>query len=133
MNNLKKNGLRLSRSFQQLPFFVYTFNRTGPKYLPIIFCGDFNLEPYTGVYKFITQGSFTYQGKGRNLEPQDYRYLSNMLLPPHLHITDSCQHFNVLLERTRGEGTGQVMVIIVSVILFSYFIRKRNYFYFNYQ
>ncbi|XP_043466166.1 protein angel isoform X1 [Leptopilina heterotoma] len=83
---------------------------TGPKYLPIILCGDFNLEPHTGVYKFITQGLFTYQNKGRNLEPQDYRYLSNVLLPPSLHITDDCQHFNVLLQRLRGGGRGQVML-----------------------
>ncbi|XP_051157761.1 protein angel isoform X2 [Leptopilina boulardi] len=112
--NPRRNDVRLGQvqilltEIERIAFIENTM--TGPKYLPIILCGDFNLEPHTGVYKFITQGLFTYQNKGRNLESQDYRYLSNMLLPPHLHITDDCQHFNVLLERLRGGGRGQVML-----------------------
>lgn len=54
---------------------------------------------------------FKYQGKGRNLEPTEYRSLSNSLIPPRLCITDNCQHFNVLKKRLRGEGIDTVMVI----------------------
>jgi protein angel len=85
-------------------------NRTGPRYLPIVMSGDFNLEPYSGVYKFITEGSIKFIGKGRNLEQCDCRFLSNSLIPPHLYITDECQHFNVLYQRLSGKGDGKVMV-----------------------
>ncbi|XP_033209889.1 protein angel-like isoform X2 [Belonocnema kinseyi] len=112
--NPKRSDVRLGQTqillseIERLAFLENTM--TGPKYLPIILSGDFNLEPNTGVYKFITQGQFTYQNKGRNLETQDYRLLSNLLIPPHLHVTDGCQHFNVLMQRLRGEGTGEVML-----------------------
>lgn len=72
--------------------------------------GDFNLEPFTGVHKFLTDGSFEYYGKGPSLEPSQYRSLSNFLIPPRLCVTDNCQHFNVLTQRLRREGTGRVMV-----------------------
>lgn len=86
----------------------------GSKYLPVILTGDFNLEPNSGVYQFITKGSFEYQGKGRNLEPTEYRTLSNSLIPPRLYITDNCQHFDVLRHRLRGNGPSRVMVLFLN-------------------
>ncbi|XP_043594224.1 protein angel isoform X1 [Bombus pyrosoma] len=83
---------------------------TGAKYLPIILAGDFNLQPHSGVYKFIVEGVFEYQGRGKNLERTNNRSLSNSLIPPRLCITDNCQHFNILKQRLRGEGTDKVML-----------------------
>lgn len=86
------------------------FYSHGPQYLPVILSGDFNLEPDSGVYKFVTEGSIEFQGKGRNLEKSDRFYLNNSLIPPNLFITDECQHFNVLSKRLTGKGSGKVMV-----------------------
>lgn len=56
------------------------------------------------------EGSFEYINKSRNLENSNHNVLSNILIPPRLHITDGCQHYNVLKKRLRGDGNGQVMV-----------------------
>lgn len=85
-------------------------SRTGAKYLPIILTGDFNLEPYSGVYKFITEGTFEYQGKGKDLKETRFQSLSNFLIPPHLFVTDNCQHLNILKKRLSEKGTTMVMV-----------------------
>lgn len=103
--NPKRNDVRLAQTqlllaeIERMSFIENT--PSGPKYLPIIFCGDFNLEPHTGVYKFLTTGSFKYYGKGRNLEYDKYRGLSNSLIPPRLYITDNCQYFHLLIKRIR--------------------------------
>lgn len=112
--NPKRNDVRLS----QVQLILAEIERiayigegaTGPKYLPIILAGDFNLEPFTAVYEFLTQGTFVYQGKGRTLERFSHRGLSHMLVPPRLGVTDSCQHFNVLVKRLTGEGAGKIML-----------------------
>ncbi|XP_011708250.1 PREDICTED: protein angel isoform X2 [Wasmannia auropunctata] len=112
--NPKRNDVRLAQiqlllaEIERIAFIENTM--TGPKYLPIILAGDFNLEPFTGVYKFLTEGSFEYCGKGRSLEPSQFRSLSNSLIPPRLCVTDNCQHFNILTQRLRREGTGKVML-----------------------
>ncbi|KAG7188904.1 hypothetical protein KM043_008509 [Ampulex compressa] len=112
--NPRRNDVRLGQTqlllaeIERIAFIENTM--TGPKYLPIILSGDFNLEPYTGVYQFITQGSFEYIGKGKNLEWTHYNTLTNCLIPPRLCVTDNCQHFNILIKRLRGEGTGKVML-----------------------
>ncbi|XP_024882164.1 protein angel-like isoform X1 [Temnothorax curvispinosus] len=112
--NPRRNDVRLAQiqlllaEIERIAFIENTMG--GPKYLPIILAGDFNLEPFTGVYKFLTEGSFEYCGKGRSLEPSEYRSLSNSLIPPRLCVTDNCQHFNVLTQRLRKEGTGKVML-----------------------
>lgn len=95
-------------------FFYY---RNGPEYHPIIVCGDFNLQPFTGVYKFITEGSFDYIGKGRSLDENGFRRLSNSLIPSSLLITDNCQHFNVLTKRLRGYGDEKIMVIFLLLLI----------------
>lgn len=108
---MKKNIFQTNHFIYLIKIFNFcNFDRTGSKYLPIILMGDFNLEPHSGVYKFIVEGAFEYQGKGKNLEQTEYRPLSNSLIPPRLFITDNCQHFNVLKHRLHGEGTDKVMV-----------------------
>lgn len=112
--NPRRNDVRLGQvqllltELERIAFIENT--RTGAKYHPIILSGDFNSEPYTGIYKFITEGSFKYLGKGRDLEPAEYRSLSNLLIPPNLYITDNCQHFNILIKRLRNEGDGEIML-----------------------
>ncbi|XP_043788147.1 protein angel isoform X2 [Apis laboriosa] len=112
--NPRRNDVRLGQTqlllaeIERVAFLENTM--TGSKYLPIILMGDFNLEPHSGVYKFIVEGAFEYQGKGKNLEQTEYRPLSNSLIPPRLFITDNCQHFNVLKHRLHGEGTDKVML-----------------------
>lgn len=112
--NPRRNDVRLAQTqlllaeIERIAFIENTI--TGPKYLPIVLTGDFNLEPFTGVYKFLTESSFEYYGKGRSLEPSQYNSLSNSLIPSQLCITDNCQHFNILTQRLRKEGTGKVML-----------------------
>ncbi|XP_035723210.1 protein angel-like isoform X3 [Vespa mandarinia] len=108
--NPRRNDIRLAQTqlllteIEKIAFIENT--ALGPKYLPIIFSGDFNLKPYTGVYKFITEGSFEYYGKGKNLEPTEFRALSYLLIPPLLHITDNCQYFHLLIKRLKENITG---------------------------
>ncbi|CAG5097933.1 Similar to ANGEL1: Protein angel homolog 1 (Homo sapiens) [Cotesia congregata] len=112
--NPKRNDVRLAQTqilfaeVDRIAFIRNTVN--GPEYHPIIVCGDFNLQPFTGVYKFITEGSFNYIGKGRSLNENGFRRLSNSLIPSSLLITDNCQHFNVLTKRLRGYGDEKIML-----------------------
>ncbi|OAD60452.1 Protein angel like protein 2 [Eufriesea mexicana] len=113
--NPRRNDVRLGQTqlllaeIERIAFLGNTM--AGAKYLPIILTGDFNLEPNSGVYKFLVEGMFEYQGKGKNLKPTEYcRSLSNYLIPPWLCITDNCQHYNILKHRLRGEGTDKVML-----------------------
>ncbi|KAK2586648.1 hypothetical protein KPH14_011693 [Odynerus spinipes] len=107
--NPRRNDVRLAQTqlllteIERIAFIENT--ELGPKYLPIILSGDFNLEPHTGVYKFITEGSFEYYSKGKNLEPAKYRCLSNLLIPPRLRITDNCQYLHLLLKRLKENIT----------------------------
>ncbi|XP_012222007.1 protein angel isoform X2 [Linepithema humile] len=113
--NPKRNDVRLAQiqlllaEIERIAF-VENLTMDKAKYLPIILTGDFNLKPFSGVYKFLTEGSFEYHGKGRNLEPSSYRSLSNSLIPSRLCVTDNCQHFNILTQRLQREGTGKVML-----------------------
>lgn len=102
--------------YNVLTFYLST-NRSGAKYLPIILTGDLNLEPHSGVYQFIMEGEFEYQGKGKNLEPTMFRSLSNSLIPPRLCVTDNCQHFNVLKQRLLG---GEMDKVMVSFLIIKY-------------
>ncbi|CAL7933021.1 unnamed protein product [Xylocopa violacea] len=112
--NPRRNDVRLGQTqlllaeIERIAFLENTMS--GPKYLPIILAGDFNLKPHSGVYRFIIEGIFRYQGKGKNLELTDYRSLPNFLIPPRLCITDNCQHFNILKHRLSGHGTDKVML-----------------------
>ncbi|XP_057372122.1 protein angel homolog 2-like isoform X2 [Daphnia carinata] len=75
-------------------------------YHPTILTGDFNLTPDTSIYQFITQGSLLYKGLSRRQLTLDARghTLENELIPPHLNITDQCQHLNSTGERTLQEN-----------------------------
>lgn len=112
--NPKRNDVRLGQTqlllaeIERIAFLENTL--TGAKYLPIILAGDFNLVPYSGVYEFLTEGIFEYEGKGKNLKHTMFRSLSNSLIPPRLCITDNCQHFNILKKRMRGEGSAKIML-----------------------
>ncbi|XP_058790822.1 protein angel-like [Phymastichus coffea] len=112
--NPRRNDVRLGQIqllFAEIERIAFVENTlTGPRYLPIVLSGDFNLEPYSGVYNFVTEGSIEFVGKGRNLEESDYRCLSNSLIPPHLYVTDECQHLNVLSKRLSGIGSGKIML-----------------------
>ncbi|KAG8034912.1 hypothetical protein G9C98_007988 [Cotesia typhae] len=112
--NPKRNDVRLAQTqilFAEVDRIAFVKNTAnGPEYYPIIVCGDFNLQPFTGVYKFITEGSFDYIGKGRTLDERGFRRLSNTLVPSSLLITDNCQHFNVLTKRLRGYGDEKIML-----------------------
>ncbi|XP_044020777.1 protein angel homolog 2 isoform X2 [Aphidius gifuensis] len=101
--NPKRNDVRLAQTqllfaeIERVAFIENTVN--GPKYHPILLCGDFNLVPQSGVYKFITDGSFKYAGKGRSLDDISHHKLTNQLIPSHLRVTDNCEHFDLLKKR----------------------------------
>ncbi|XP_008554723.1 protein angel homolog 2 isoform X1 [Microplitis demolitor] len=112
--NPKRNDVRLAQTqilFAELDRIAFIRNTAnGPEYHPIIICGDFNFQPFTGVYKFITEGSFNYVGKGHKLDESGFRRLSNSLIPSSLLVTDNCQHFNVVAKRFRGHGDEKIML-----------------------
>jgi protein angel len=77
-----------------------------PRYKPIILCGDFNFNPWTPVYKFVTEGRFRFAGRhAASLgDTTTGRTLNNDLIPPYVGITDSCQHASVAAERLKWAG-----------------------------
>lgn len=86
------------------------YNSKTNSYYPIILTGDFNLTPGTGVYKLIMEGHLKYDGMSyKTLTPsEDYTTMTKQLLPCRLGITDSCQHVDILDERTKAGGRGRV-------------------------
>lgn len=70
-------------------------------YHPTILTGDFNLTPDTSIYQFIIRGTLQYKGLSRRQLTPDTRghMLDNELLPPHLNVTDQCQHLDSTGER----------------------------------
>jgi len=72
------------------------------KYHPVILTGDFNLTPDTSIYQFITDGSLQYKGLGRGglKTGASGQVLDNELIPPHLKVTDQCQHLHATEKRT---------------------------------
>ncbi len=77
-------------------------NSLSQSYHPTILTGDFNLTPDTSIYQFITQGSLQYKGLSRRQLTSDSRghVLNNELIPPHLKVTDACQHLHATEKRT---------------------------------
>ncbi|XP_018319951.1 protein angel homolog 2 [Agrilus planipennis] len=65
------------------------------KYVPVILTGDFNTQPFSPVYELITSGKFEYQ--------YHHLFMKNRLLSPHLGITDTCQHIEILKKRMSKE------------------------------
>jgi len=78
-------------------------NGLSHNYHPVILTGDFNLTPDTSIYQFITGGSLQYKGLGRGglKAGASGLLLDNELIPPHLKVTDQCQHLHAAEKRTR--------------------------------
>lgn len=70
-------------------------------YWPVIITGDMNFEPYTGVYRLLTEGMFRYEGLSNKTLTDNFRgrVLSKELLPRSLDISDTCQHWGILCMR----------------------------------
>ncbi|XP_065205235.1 protein angel homolog 2 isoform X2 [Planococcus citri] len=76
-------------------------NRYTP-YHPVILVGDFNLKPFTHVYKFLVSGYLEdIQCTSRNRRYSDFAN-PNQLMPVHLGITDACQHYEVVRNRVQS-------------------------------
>lgn len=71
------------------------------RYHPTIVTGDFNLTPNSRIYEFITRGSLKYKGLCRKELTPDVQghLLQDELIPPHLKITDGCQHLEAIDRR----------------------------------
>ncbi|XP_055372296.1 protein angel isoform X2 [Condylostylus longicornis] len=71
-----------------------------PERFPIILTGDFNLKPCSAPYKLLTRGELEYSNLTRLTleEPfsEDANLVGKQFLPPHLGITDNCQHIDVV-------------------------------------
>lgn len=80
-------------------------------YCPIILCGDFNSEPFSDLYKFVTTGYLKYDdliarfvcGQKEGMQGGTDRKLGKFLLPEHLSISETCQYTQVLKERLVGD------------------------------
>ncbi|XP_067680490.1 protein angel homolog 2-like isoform X1 [Haliotis asinina] len=78
-------------------------------YSPVLLCGDFNSEPHSDLYKFISRGYLQYKGLiARFLSGQkDGRHGRDIRLKkdffcPSFGITDQCQYQKVLHTRSSG-------------------------------
>jgi hypothetical protein len=62
-----------------------------------------NFEPYTGVYRLLTEGMFQYEGLSNRTLTYDFRgwILGKEFLPRSLNILDTCQHWGILYKRHR--------------------------------
>ncbi|XP_049943079.1 protein angel homolog 2-like, partial [Schistocerca serialis cubense] len=85
----------------------------GPQYWPLIITGDFNLLPYSGVYKLLTKGRLEYEGlcaKTLTLMPpgEDGKRLGKKLISPERNITDNCQYVYDILNRLEVEAGAPV-------------------------
>jgi hypothetical protein len=60
-----------------------------------------NFEPYTGVYRLLTEGMFQYEGLSNRTLTYDFRgrILGKDFLPRSLYILDTCQHWGILCKR----------------------------------
>lgn len=60
-----------------------------------------NFQPYTGVYRLLTEGMFRYEGLSNRTLTYDFRgrILNKIFLPRRLNILDTCQHWGVLSKR----------------------------------
>jgi hypothetical protein len=89
--------------FLELDRFAF-YGQGSSKHHPVIITGDFNLTPDSFVFDFISSGNCYYEGVSSktldNYGPGPY--LGRALLPSYLGVTDSCQHFDVVNERSRG-------------------------------
>lgn len=68
-------------------------SQDGKVSLPCLLAGDFNLTPDSPVYSFLVQGDLKFAGlNSKNLQTFGHgSRLKNVLFPPELGVTDSCQ------------------------------------------
>ncbi|XP_013400594.1 protein angel homolog 2 isoform X1 [Lingula anatina] len=78
---------------------------------PVIMCGDFNTDPFTPLYTFLTAGHLRYEGIPRHLVSETDFFtnkavlLSRVLLPRSLGISDQCIRVKSFLQRCNKQGT----------------------------
>lgn len=79
-------------------------------YYPIILCGDFNLEPFCDLYRFISDGSIRYKGLHvSRMSGQTHRRTSSILgkqlLPEEVGVSEQCQYVETVAARTSTTQT----------------------------
>ena len=107
--NPKRHDIKLAQLqllFAELDRIAFNYNGEGQaaahSYHPVILTGDFNLTPDTKIYQFITSGSIEYEGLSKDLSHplKTVGLLEKELIPPHLNVTDQCQHLQVAEKRS---------------------------------
>lgn len=103
--NRNRHDVKLAQTMillAEVERFAFESFRSGiPTYWPVIITGDMNFEPYTGVYRLLTEGMFRYEGLSNRTLTYDFRgrILGKIFLPMSLNILDTCQHWGVLSKR----------------------------------
>lgn len=109
--NPKRHDIKLAQLqllFAELDLLAFISSNVSSKskstqhvYHPTILTGDFNLTPDSSIYEFITRGSLQYKGLSRReLTPETRgQVLDSELIPPHLNVTDQCQHLGETEKR----------------------------------
>ncbi|KAH9494459.1 Protein angel 2 [Bulinus truncatus] len=112
-------------------------------YCPIILCGDFNTEPLSDMYKFITSGYLKYErciskllcgqreGQTDGWSPE----LGKELLPRSVDIIESCQYSHIVKnrykaasppERNLRKNSGKVFHEMNFNSVYEHFIKDRH-------
>lgn len=116
--NPRRHDIKLAQLqllFAELDLLAFDKEKSHFPYHPTILTGDFNLTPNSKIYEFITRGSLQFKGLGRKeLTPEARGHvLQNELIPPHLNVTDQCQHLTETERRRQNDpevrfSTGQL-------------------------
>ncbi|XP_023722576.1 protein angel homolog 2 isoform X2 [Cryptotermes secundus] len=103
--NRNRHDVKLAQTMMllaEVERFAFESFRSGiPTYWPVIITGDMNFQPYTGVYRLLTEGMFRYEGLSNRTLTYDFRgwTLNKIILPRSLNILDTCQHWGILTKR----------------------------------
>ncbi|XP_063217695.1 protein angel homolog 2 isoform X2 [Bacillus rossius redtenbacheri] len=107
--NMNRHDVKLAQTqllMAEVERFAYSgVGKFGPKYFPVVITGDMNFTPFSGVYKFLTEGRLRYKGLFKKNLTDRYgsgAVFNNTLLPRSLHVMDSCQHWGILPLREKG-------------------------------
>lgn len=83
---------------------------------PVIMCGDLNAEPNCDLYRLVVQGFLRYEGllskfvAGRKEFGGRDNYLTNVLVPPYLGISDQCQYMDLVRGRNHRLSQSAALV-----------------------
>jgi len=104
--NPRRHDIKLAQLqllFAELDRIAFNGGSEAGSYHPVILTGDFNLSPSTGTYQFITGGTLQYEGLSKDLmaKVSPAAGLKKELIPPHLKVTDQCQHLHVIETRIK--------------------------------